>query len=541
MAHLMASPNRRRMALAVAGAVGAAAMFASGVLVARATMDSDPEEPAKSTGDVATIAPAPSSNTAGRGAAVPAATTNGAAGEASRDAGMGYSMRAGCQAPIGDLFSNGMIDPAKAGFVMNVPGAGFSLQSISLRSEGECDSSGRATSGTLVLDTYWRHDATGIGAWVSQSVSSDQRPNMMGDSYASFWLDGYYYTLGVDSYYYLAADGTGGGTAETPPDAVDASGSGVSAASVPSTMPVRPGEPDPRAAQVLAELVAQLAPSIPDACFAHQRTGTWDDVAALGVGDPRGALPSGYSEQYLNVRVWDPADPSCGGPAVDANGNSFDAGFSDGNTGSLNINVYGSGEQVERYPGYSGQGSISWSNDSYWFNVSGWDANGGISNETLGAIARALDPAFDQRCIIVNSELNAADLAALGLRTPVAPDGYTLDSTNGWSGAPSGDCSGVTGASASLYATWYFTTDGSEGISVQASRGPDNYASNTASPWGYNWTAADGTVYSVNGPVAAVGEEAFTALATSIDPAFDRASLTDSADGGAVPMPKPIR
>lgn len=540
MAHLMASPNRRRMALAVAGAVGAAAMFASGVLVARATMDSDPREPEKSTGDVATIAPAPSINTGG--AAVPAATSNGMAGEMSRDAGMGYSMRAGCQAPIGDLFSNGMIDPAKAGFVMNVPGAGFSLQSISLRSEGECDSNGQATSGTLVLDTYWRHDATGIGAWVSQSVSPDQRPNTMADSYASFWLDGYYYTLGVDSYYYFAADDTGGAT-EPAPDATDlpAAGSGVSGAAGPATMPVRPGEPDPRAVQVLGELVAQLAPGIPDACFAHQRMGTWDDVAALGIGDPRGAVPGSYSEQYLNVRVWEPADPSCGGPAVDPMGNSFDAGFSDGNTGSLNINVYGSEPQVERYPGYLGQGSISWSNDSYWFNVSGWEASGPISNETLGAIARALDPAFDQRCVIVNSELSAADLEALGLRTPVAPDGYRLDSTNGWSGEPSGDCTGVTGVSTSLYATWYLAADGAEGISVQASRGPDQFAGNTASAWGFAWTAADGTGYSVSGPVSIIGEDAFIAVATSVDPAFDRSSLADSPDGGAVPMPKPIR
>lgn len=539
MAHLMASPNRRRIALVAAGALGAAAMFASGVLVARATMDTNDNQPAKPSADVATIAPAP--NRGEVAAALPAATRNEGGKVAADAAGAGYSMRAGCQAPIGDIFSNGAIDPAKAGFVMNTPGAGFTLQSVSLRSEGECDSSGRATSGTLVLDTYWRHDETGIGAWVSQFVSPEQRANTMSDSNAGFWFDGYYYTVGVDSYYYIADDTTGGATEPASDNDVPATsfGSGVSAAGAAS-MPVRPGEPDPRAAQVLRELVTQLAPTIPDACFAHQRAGTWDDIVAFGVGDPRGAVPSGYTEQYVNVRVWEPADPSCGGPAVDTLGNSFDASFGDGNTGSLYINAYGAEPQTERYAGYLGQGSMSWSSDAYWFNVSGWEGSAAISNDTLRAIARALDPGFDQRCVIVNTELSKADLEGLGLRTPTVPDGFRLDTANGWSGAPSGDCSGVTGAVGSLYANWYLSMDGAEGISVQASRGPDRIAGDTASSWGFAWSAADGTVYSVNGSVSTIGEDVFIAVAKSIDPAFDRSSLTDSEDGGVVPV-KPLR
>lgn len=153
---------RKPVAWLIAAAAGAA-LFASGALVARATLDDD-EAPAPNTSKL--VAPGIGTDSIANGASpasLPGAPASGLAGRGGTD--MSYP---GCQAPLpAGVIVNGVIDPSKAGFVPALPTSGFTPSSISLAVQGDCAADGTAKSGELVLGSQWQHDATGLTAYVS--------------------------------------------------------------------------------------------------------------------------------------------------------------------------------------------------------------------------------------------------------------------------------------------------------------------------------------------------------------------------------------
>lgn len=548
MSQFFASPARRRLGLATIGVVGAASMFVSGLLVARATMEDEPA-PSDSSRQAMDIGTA-------RGEMPAVGLANPANGGAS-DSARTMEIRMACQAPIGNgAFDGGVIDPAKLGFEVNLPSEGFTLESMSFRSEGDCDDQGQAISGSgkLVLDTRWVHDETGLTAWVSQRADGEQIANVMGLTNGSFWLDGYAYQVGVDMYHTLMAENRAVDldTASTPPQREPAadlpvSDGGTSAASVGrAALPGSAPGADPRAQEVFRTLVAQLAPDIDEKCFARQRVGDWSDLALMGVDDPRGALPAGYSEQYVDIVVFEPAADDCGGPAFDGSGNSFTANWVNGDN-NISVSAY-SVTWNDQSAGYASEGAISWTNGAHWFNVHGWGNGGALPEETLRAVAVALDSGLSDRCIVRNHSLTEDEIAALGIRTPVVPDDFSPRG-NAFSGTTvEGDCSGATHVSDSFRAAWYFTRDGRAMLEIGVGKAPDGGAiGNIEFPYGFSWTDANGFNYSLH-LFKAEGDvdlDELAQIALSLDPTFDRSTLTDGGDGGAgskpLPMPMPVR
>ena len=287
-----------------------------------------------------------------------------------------------CQAVLPGVVGGSTIDLAKAGLAPRFPGAGFSLVSLSINAMGPCDGSGAAQP---MLDSQWRHDATGLNVWVHQSAS-DSAPDVIQGSNATFLSDGYAFQVSV-----------GGGVAY----AVD-SGTATGGGSAPSVgSDIAPGLPtgdDPRAAGVLQTVIAALAPKLSDACFSHQVTTGWEGLSSLGIGDPRPAIPSGWAEDNVSVLTYTPAEKDCGGGPLVDNG-SFSATYlqkaSDGSfVGALMMSANALAPNVDAAPGTISDYGLNWSNDNFQYSVYA-KANEPVAREVLVAIAHAMDPALD--------------------------------------------------------------------------------------------------------------------------------------------------
>ena len=241
--------NPRKPLLWLGLAAGAAVFFASGALAARAvidTSDSDGGRQAVAAGDSAAardIAPDPGITTPRFGPAeqpsslpanAPVPGKIGGQGMAGADASPYYP---GCRAPLpASVISNGVIDPSKAGFTPNLPGAGFTPLSLSLSVSTECDEVGAPKpGGELALDSSWKHDETGLEAYITQRMSEKRVASVIRDDMASFWANGYVYSVSVNRYQILPY---------------------ASKDPVQSSVPAPEG--DPRATEVLRALVAHL-------------------------------------------------------------------------------------------------------------------------------------------------------------------------------------------------------------------------------------------------------------------------------------------
>ena len=436
-----------------------------------------------------------------------------------------YPRYALCSAPIDVAASGSVIDLTNSGFVMNLLGDGYTLKGLSVRSEGECDENGQATSGFLTLDSSWTHVASGYEVWVAQRVSPDAQPNVRYDSSLNFWENGYYYTVYVNSYIYYPVD--------------DAA----------RTEPLNPAD-DPQVQAVLDDVIATLAPGIGAQCFYTQAQGTWDDLAALGIGDPRGAIPAGFVESYLNVTTFTPPADGCpvaGDPPIAP---GFNAGFTrdDGTSGWLDISAWAIGGGDVMPYGYLDSYSVSWSNGTWAFNVYGHDGTeAGLGTETLQAIARAMDPAFSPQCFVQERQLDPSELAGLGFGQPAIPDGYSLESSSLRIQELPAGCSNedYNGPTVNLY--WNIT-NGDNTYSVEASRyplaeGEDRPEEGWISDYGMNWSKPDGTYYAIwassSGVTGIPDRDTMVAIATSLDPTLDPSTLTEG--DGPKPLPMPAR
>ncbi|MFN8617323.1 MAG: hypothetical protein U0837_09510 [Dehalococcoidia bacterium] len=533
---------RKPAAWLIALGVGAA-LFASGALAARATLDDDEPSPA----------PANSPNTIAPGIGTEAvAPGSGSAAYGPNDVitndgrgGMDMS-HPGCQAPFpAGVIANGVIDPSKAGFVPAFPASGFTPLSVGLAAQGDCTNGESASSGDLVVNSTWQHDATTLIAYITQRATATKVASVFRGDGASFWANGYEFSVSVNPFPqraipegYFAPDDSNSGAGSS-------SSSGGSTSTAPAQPATAPGV-DPAAADVLRELVAQLAPGLDQKCFWTQANGDWNSLAAAGVGDPRPAIPSGYTHTDLNVVALVPPANGCDSSLKPINGFSLNAGWQKGAAAAfsyIGVSVYSDGGNSQPFGQINDYGA-NWSNGGLSFGVYA-KSETPVGRDVILAIAKALDPSFNEACFVQDRELRESDLSALGFHAATAPGGYKLTRSILRAQDIAGGCAKPDGFQPSYSLAWSFQK-GADTIEASANRygdggsgrSPGYQAANTL-----NWNGPDGTMYSVNaystGVSPTVSKDDLIAVAKSMDPSFDISKLSEGGPDNPIAQPAP--
>ena len=431
----------------------------------------------------------------------------------------------GCQAPLPGILSGGGVNLALAGFDLRQLGSGFSLISFAVRSEGECDDEGHATTGSLVVDTGWRHNDTELDVWVSQRVADEPVANVRYPESATVYDGGYTFNVNVNAYRILPYEKPLG----APEVATDSSA---------------PYGSDPRAPGVLDAALAQLVPHIPAGCYYRQSEGTWDDLATLGVGDPRPAIPAGYTEGFVSILTFIAPDTGCAGASLPnpVGAGSFNANFANSAGDSISVSAYSMPDSSETYPGYMDEWSASWTRNGLTFSIWGGRVDGtGVGAEVIQAIATAMDPAFTAVCMPRALVLPASGLEAYGIRSPLLPEGYTITSFNGSTNAVDPACTNPDPKfRAETTASW--TMESGEGfVEVFASKYDDSTSPREGAIFenGIKWSDGKGGFYYVQAHSRGISpifdRDTLIAIATSMDPEFDVDTLdeVDASGGGS--------
>ena len=533
--------NPRKPLFWLAGVAVAAAFFASGALVARAIDDdANPGEP--EIGDRAQItvpglatgeSPAPGN--------VPAAYGKNDVIQTGGRGAADTSMPA-CRAPLpAGVIANGNIDWTKANFAPAFPTSGFSALSLALGSQGECLKDGAANPGGLALSTSWLHDATGIEAYLTQTSSSERIASVLRGDSATFWANGYRFDVGVNAYY-IQRGGVAVDTQAAAPASDPGSSSGSGSSGSDRSAPDAPN-PDPRAAEVLRQLIAQLSPTTDLQCFWTVGQGDWSSLAALGIGDPRPAIPSGFAQAEFNVTAFkEPAAP-CDTSVKPTEGMSFNASWQkDRGADYLGVSVYNNGYPQD-YPGSITEYGANWSRDGLQFGVYGKSENP-LGIETIRAIARALDPQFNEACFIRERTLSESELPGLGFSAAKAPEGYKVAGSRLTANEIAAGCEKPAGFEPSYSANWTFENGGDvieAGANSYGGARPAGEPIGYRGPYNLNWTSEKGVNFYVNayskGINPEVDEDLLIAVAKSMDPTFDISKLQEG--GGEKPMPLP--
>ena len=537
--------NPRKPLIWLLGLAAAAAFFASGALVARATIDDDGDD----SGDRARLVVPGIGFDGGPEPAI--ARNTGAPGDlpkgmpASRGGSADASYPA-CRSPLppGVITATG-IDWAKANFTPSLPSSGFSALSLSLSSQGQCDKNGTSTRGAVVLDSSWIHDGTLLEAYVSQRASTERVASVIRQDSATFWANGYVFHVGVNAYHIMpvAEDLPAAGPASDPGTSSSGAGSSGSAPDRPTIAPAPPA--DPRAAEVLRELIAQLSPSLDQKCFWTMGQGDWTSLASVGIGDPRPAVPSGFTQQEFNVTAFTAPPAGCDTSVKPTEGFSFNAGWQKEGNGFayLGVSVYNNGFDQD-YPGQIGEYGANWSNNGLQFGVFA-KSEQPLGIDVVRALAKALDPNFNEACFVRERTLSDSDLPGLGFSPAKAPDVYKLVRSNMVASEIAAGCPKPEGFEPSYNLNWSFEK-GADVIDAGANRYGESQrgdGSGYQSANHLNWTSANGTNFYVNGyskgVSPAVSKDDLVAVAKSIDPAFDITKLKDAPDGGEKPIPLP--
>lgn len=459
-----------------------------------------------------------------------------------------------CTAPLGNIASASAIDLAAEGFNARFLGGGYALTSVNVRSVGECDDQGQASTGDLVLDTSWRHVESGIDLSVSQRVSDDQVANLRHADGARFWADGYEFSVWANSYTVMAD--TGGDDVARDGDATDpATGSGGTVASEDAARAQEMGGGrDPRVDGILDDVLSQLAPAIPAGCYFTETRGDWDDLAALGLADPRSAVPSGFAETYIDVRSFNTPDADCPGADLEVDGREgFNLGFSSSERdGWLDISGWKAQDGERLYPASTNDYGMSWSSGDWQFSVNGHRGKDGLGSDELQAIAAALDPAFDSTCLIATEDLASDQIGEHGFNEPAIPDGYELEDANfRVTDQPEGCDVGEEQGLPVYELSWIIASD-EHAFEVIVNRDGRDAADidpgdGYISDWGMHWVGDEGDAYSIwvapRGRDEIPEREVMVGIAASLDPALDVSTLSEGDDGGApgepMPLPKP--
>jgi hypothetical protein len=525
MKQLVSDPRRLRW-LAAAVLAGTA-LFASGVFVANA-VGSDGDTPDDTGGSKVAVGVARDGNSGFPAPAIfnPTTQERGEAGMGTDDMDRAsLPWRGGCQVPLPAILADGKVDPAAAGFAASYLGDGFQLTSFTVRAEADCPD-GVTPGGDIhiVVDTNWKHVDSGLAVYVSQRQDAEPTASVLEETTARFSRDGYNFTVNVDGYSVQPLAGRGEG------DGADIA------------RDLLPG-PDPRAAEVLRAALASLnAPA--EACFYTVREGTFDDLAAMGLGDPRGAIPAGYTLQDVQVRAWNTPAADCGTPAEGLQ-TSFNATWiQDGGFGGVWASAYSVSPGEHSYPGNANEYYANWTNGQFHFNVGLKTDPAPADNSLLRAIATALDPGFDNACLALEGELDDADLAAEGFGLPSAPDGYDITGRAHRGSTLTGDCSAEARASYSnnVSGNWNMTGPDGAVLNVHAYKvsgdlPPDEKRGYISDHDLSFWTGS--VQYSISGYNERGGDapslDTLIEVARSIDRSFDPDSLDKISGGGTSP------
>lgn len=445
-----------------------------------------------------------------------------------------------CAAPLPVVFDGGKVSLAATGLAPKLLGPTFTLTSVSVRMEGQCGEDGKPRDARAVMETSWTHTETGFPVTMRQAVTgaADTPGNFAGPDHATFTDDGFDYAVFVNAYSIMPMP------ADLPKPAV-----GGGASIEPAGPAFAPGG-DPRAAAVLEAAITDLAPDFPSQCFAREVAGDWSDLARLGVGDPRPALPAGVSLQSSSIRFVQPVAAGCATTAVPAGGGlQFFANFSGGTT-NISLNASAIGEQQGGWPGSASDNHMSWMAHGVQFSVSGDRDGKGLGSEILGNIARAMDPRVADACFLRDQPISEKDLAGLGLGKAAAPGGWTLLRANGSSSTTTGNCTDPSSANyGGVNFNWTFIHE-RKVIDASIMRyGPKTMAEagGIASDFSLDWNDGKGTQYHVgtwSGPDAELpSRDDLIAVAKSMDPQFDASKLRDGAGGmdgtaSSPPMPR---
>ncbi|MEO8540319.1 MAG: hypothetical protein ABI577_11305 [bacterium] len=542
--------NRRKPFVWLLAAAAGAALFASGGLVARATLDNDDQtDPANGANKI--ILPGVGSDLPATGVR-PAITGPGDMATTNSGRGSDAASYPACRAPLpAGVVANGVIDPSKAGFVPALPTTGFEALSLSLSMQGECnDLSGRAVTGSLVLDSSWTHTGSGLDVYISQRASPTKLASVFRQDGATFWADGYVFNVNVNGYPGpIAVDMPGSGpTKPVAPDsgAGSSSTSGGGTSSAPS-VGIAP-QPDPRVSDVLRELVGQLAPSLDQKCFWSQAAGDWSALGTIGVGDPRPAIPAGFTQTDLNVVALVAPAAGCDTSLKPTEGFSLNAGWQKNQNNAdyayIGVSVNSSGSP-QAYPGQISEYGANWSNGAFSFGVYA-KSEKALGLDTVRAIAKALDPSFNEACFIKDRELAESELAGLGFKVAKAPDGYKLTRASLHVQEISAGCDKPDGFQSSYNLNWAFEK-GADMIEASTNRYDSQ---NQGDGSGYqsgnslNWTDAKGTSYYVNaystGISPTVAKDDLITVAKSMDPSFDITKLQEGGPEKPFGIPAPV-
>ena len=505
---------------AIAG-VAAAALFGAGMLAARALFDDDAEAPPAAGAPVATRPPAQGA-APGTRPGIPVATAPGRGGEDSvAPRGGPYAGPYGCVAPLpAAAFGASSLDLAAAGVAPRVPRSGFELTSVYLSAIADCTLDGTPTgSPRPSLSTSWRHTATGLEVYISQTASSEPAAPVLRSDGATFSALGYLFAVYVNAYPVMPVD------------------TGTTA---------YPVKPDPRAADVLREVIAQMVPGFNQQCFWVVVDGDWASLAASGIGDPRPAIPGRFKLAEVHITTFRQPAPPCDVAIRPTEGLGLYAQWKAPGGESLGVSVTGlpAGATVD-YPGYLDQYGANWTANGLQFSIWYGSKDGPGSADLVRAVARALDPSFTDACFIQQRTLAEADLAKLGLRPPTPPAGYAITSKNLTVSDIAPGCPRPKDFFAS-YALFWTLEKGADIIDVSVYAAPDAPKPGSFSGWisdsSISWMTADGKSFNVSGyskgvsPV--VSRDDLIAVAKSLDPSLDISKLEEQPGGGVVP-PRP--
>lgn len=181
-----------------------------------------------------------------------------------------------------------------------------------------------------------------------------------------------------------------------------------------------PGMP---ARQILEEQIAALAPGLSLDCFHRRTAGTWDDLAAAGIGDPRPALQPAPTRQELRLLYYAAPAAGCSG-AIEAPDLPLElfARFDQPGGRRTEVRVEWIETSGDSRPGRVSESGAEWTKGHLAFSVA--TEGQGANEKAVTEIARALDPTFEAACQRRTRELDNEQLALYGLRAPIVPPGF---------------------------------------------------------------------------------------------------------------------
>jgi hypothetical protein len=404
-----------------------------------------------------------------------------------------------CAGEIGVAITGSVIDPSRLGIAMNLLKDGFRLNTVNLSAQADCGPDGSAAYAIPHLETGWTADPGGQQIFVSQSLQAQSQGNVLDNGFASFWWQGYLYTLQLGWTPVPLLLGPGG---ERPPF-------------------------DDPFSQLLIRAAQELAPGLSIDCFSRRVSGGWEDLALLAIGDPRAAIPPEFSQTGFDLQYLTKPAAGCPvGPPPEESAVTFWASFSNPQGGNIGLSAWSLPAAPAPSPGSLDDYSLNWSSDRYAFSIYGDSGGAPLGRSALLSIARRLDPGFSPDCLLQTVSLADASLPELGFHAPQPPAGYALLSESLSGAVVSASCTRPFDFRGRYDLSWSFASPQDLALTASASRLVSDHPGPRTAPVVtdscVSWSDEKGTSYVVTGFSASgapgPGTEVLLAVARSMDP-----------------------